>query len=79
MTKSKYITSPPSDMVLPGHITSAKGNVYETEEALSIARAVLSGCVAWSERAYIQDSELKKALKRSLKHLYGLRVKLKNH
>jgi len=75
MTKSKYITSPPSDMVLPDHVTSSKGNVYEMEEALSIARAVLSECAAWSERAYLQDSVLKKALKRSADHLYGLRVK----
>ena len=77
MTKSKYITSPPSDTVLPGRIASSKGNVYETEEALSVTRAVLSECVLWSERAYIQDNELKKALKRSLKHLYGLRAKQK--
>lgn len=75
MTKSHYITSPPSDMVLPDRIVSSKGNTYEIEEALSVARVVLIECGAALEHAYIQDTALKRALQRSLKHLYGLRAK----
>ncbi len=77
MTKSKYITSPPSDMVLPEHIAGSKGTTYDIEEALSIARTVLRECISAAEHAYIQDTDLKRALQRSLKHLYGLRAKAK--
>lgn len=75
MTRSKYITSPPSDMVLPDSIVSPKGNVYEIEEALAVTRTVLQECISQAEHSYIQDNVLKKALKRSAKHLYSMRGK----
>lgn len=73
MTKSKYTTSPPSDMVLPKLIVSSKGNAYELEEALSVAREVLSECMKWQEQAYVQDVTLKRSIRRVRDHLYGLR------
>ncbi|MBA7662220.1 hypothetical protein ES703_70246 [subsurface metagenome] len=77
MTKSHYITSPSSDMVLPEYIAGSKGTTYDVEEALSVVRSVLSECISAAEHAYIQDSDLKRALRRSLRHLYGLRAKAK--